>query len=210
MPAKEINFSSLRFDLRSISESRILSQYVQSDLYKKLLGAITDEVQELLNAIVDLMEYRTVSKAQGTNLDALGRIVGQGRTSYNYDLSYWFAPDEEGVGPDNGHWWLKGTQQAIQEQMDDITYRKWIWMTILQNHNLFSSTPELENAIYDGIGEKVGIEKDGMMIGKIFTEQTISLTNYGLLDYYRNTYLTDNDYMFAYPATTSISEKVKV
>lgn len=210
MPAKDIDFSSLRFDLTKISESRILSQYITSPLFKKLLGAFTSEIQELMDAIVDLMEYRTLTKAEGKNLDAIGRIVGRERTAYNYSAAYWFTPDEEGLGPDNAHWWLKGTQAAISEQMDDITYRKWIWMTILQNHNLFSSTPELENAIYDGIGEQVGIERDGMMIGKIYASETISLTNYGLLDYYIDTNLTDNDYLFAYPATTSISEKVKV
>ena len=210
MPAKTVDFSSLRFDLKKISESRILSQYVNSPLYKKLLGAFTSEVQELMDAIVDLMEYRTITKAEGKNLDAIGRIVGQDRNSYNYDTAYWFTTDEEGLGQDNGHWWLKGTPQAVSERMDDITYRKWIWMRILQNHNLFSSKPELEGAILDGIGERIGIETDGMMTGKIYAEKTISLTNYALLDYYVNTNLTDNDYVFAYPATTSISEKEKV
>lgn len=210
MPVKNIDFSSLRFNLKEISEGRILSQYVESDLYKKLLGVFTDEIQELLNAIVDLMEYRTISKAEGKQLDAIGRIVGQGRTAYNYDEDYWFTPDTEGLGPDSGHWWVKGSEKAVIVEMDDITYRKWIWMMVLENHNRFSSKPEIEAAVLDGIGEKIGIELDGMMTGKIYTEQTISLTNYALLDYHRNTSLTDNDYLFAYPAATSISEKEKV
>lgn len=210
MPATNIDFSSLRVNLREISEGRILSQYSQSDLFKKLLGAITEEVQELLNAIVDLMEYRTISMAEGKQLDAIGRIVGRQRTTYNYDEDYWFTTDTEGLGPENGHWWVSGSQQAVLTEMDDITYRKWIWMTIQQNHNLFSSKPEIVNAIFEGLGEKIGIQLDGMTVGKILAQKTISLTNYSILDYHRNTSLTDNDYPFAYPAATSISEKVKV
>ena len=210
MPATNIDFSSLRFNLREISEGRILSQYREEDLFKKLLGAITDEIQELLDAIVDLMEYRTINKAVAGQLDAIGRIVGRPRTTYNYDEDYWFTTDKEGLGTENGHWWVTGAQQAVSTEMDDITYRKFIWMTVQQNHNLFSSKPEIVNAIYEGLGEKVGIQIDGMTIGKIFAQQTISLTNYSLLDYHSNTSLTDNDYMFAYPAATSISKKVKV
>lgn len=210
MPATNIDFSSLRFNLREISEGRILSQYREEYLFKKLLGAITDEIQELMDAIVDLMEYRTICKAEGEQLDAIGRIVGSPRTTYNYDEEYWFTPDTEGLGPENGYWWVTGAQQAVSSEMDDITYRKWIWMTIQQNHNLFSSKPEIIKAIYEGLEEKVGIQLDGMTIGKIFAQQTISLTNYSLLDYHRNTSLSDNNFLFAYPAATSISEKVKV
>ena len=64
MPAKDIDFSSLRFNLTKISESRILSQYITSPLFKKLLGAFTSEIQELMDAIVDLMEYRTLTKPE--------------------------------------------------------------------------------------------------------------------------------------------------
>lgn len=210
MAAIEIDFSELRFDLQKIAESRILSQYTTSPLYKKLLEAITSEVQELLDAIVDLMEYRTVAKAKGKQLDILGKIVGQPRSSYNYGSSFWFMPDEDGVGADNGRWWISAVPQAVEEEMDDETYRNWIWLRILSNHNLFSSTPELENAILEGLDESVGIERVGMMEGKIYAESTISLTNYNLLDYNKDTPVVDNEYLFAYPATTVISSKVKV
>ena len=210
MVAQNIDFTPLRFDLKKISESRILSQYIDSPLYKELLGVFTSECQELLDAIVDLMEYRTVSKAYGNQLDVIGRIIGQPRLAYNYDSAYWFTPNVDGLGGDNGHWWIGGYPQATEEDMDDVTYEKWIWLRILENHNLFSSKPELENAIYDGLGETVGIEQVGMMTGKIYAESTISLTNYSLLDYHRDTPIVNNEYLFAYPATTEISEKEKV
>lgn len=210
MALQEIDFSSLRFNLKEIAESRILSQYATSPLYKKLLEAITSEVQELLDAIVDLMEYRTVYAAYGVQLDIIGKIVGSPRTMYDYDEEFWFAPDKDGVGADNGHWWISVVPQAVEQEMDDDTYRKWIWLRILENHNLFSSKPEIEGAIFDGLGDKVGIERSGNVQGKIYAQSTISLTNYNLLDYHINTPVEDNKFLFAYPATTVISSKVKV
>ena len=210
MTIQAIDCSELRYNLKEISEGRILSEYATSPLYKALLGVFTSEVQELLDAIVDLIEKRTIGKAEGTALDIIGRIVGQERKSFDYDADFWFAPDEDGVGGDNGHWWIGGTPQAITTLMDDDTYRKWIWLRCLENHNLFSATPEIEDAIYDGLGEVVGIERVGMMTGKIYAETTISLTNFNLLDYNVDTPMVDNEFMFAYPATTVISSKVKV
>jgi len=207
---QEIDFSELRINLKALGESRVLSQYSTSPLLKELLGVFTSEVQELLDAIIDLMEYRTLAKAVGQNLDTIGDIVGQQRKGFDYDADYWFSPDKEGVGADQGYWWVGGVPQAVVVLQDDETYRKWIWLRCLENHNLFSATPELENAIYDGLGEQVGIERVGMMEGKIYASTTISLTNFNLLDYNIDTPMVENEFMFAYPATTVISSKVKV
>lgn len=200
-----IDFSSLRFNLKEISETRLLSQNINGRLLKLFMGIITSEIQELLDAIVDLMEYRTIQEAQGPQLDALGRIVGQKRLSYNYDENYWFSPDKTDVQPDIGHWWSYPAEQAIIESMDDDTYRQWIWLKVLENHNKFSAKEEVENIIAEGINEEVGIVRTGSMVGKIYCKDGISLTNYNLLDYHKNNLQVDNQFVFPYSATTSIS-----
>lgn len=207
MAAIDINFNSMKFNLKERAESRMLSQFYNSTVLKLLLDVYTSEVQELSDALFGLCRQRTVNFAGGKNLDTIGRIVGRDRTTYNYGAPYWFAPDESDVQPDNGHWWAKNAQQAVTEDMDDTTYRQWIWLKILENHNKFSSVPELENAVFDGIGEKIGIERTGMMEADILTDSTISLTNKNLLEYNKDTELTENEYLFAYPATTSIAEE---
>lgn len=205
MAATKIDFSTLKFDLKELAESRLLSQFYNSTVLKLLLDAFTSEVQELSDAIYELLKGRSIYNGQGEQLNAIGRIVGQGRTYYDYDTAFWFATDEMEIQPDNGSWWCQNAVQASNEEMDDETYRKWLWMKILENHNKFSSVPELEDAILDGIGETIGIERNGMMTAKIYVSSNISLTNKNLLSYNKDTDLTDNDYMFAYPATTSIS-----
>ena len=207
MAATELKFDDITFDLKKISESRILSQYSTSPLYKLLLGVYTSEIQELSKALTDLVKYRTIANAEGKNLDVLGRIVGFGRKGFNYDASYWFAPEIEGVAPDNGHWWVMNSPQAITEPMDDETYRKWIWMKVLKNHNMFSSKAEIENQIKEGINEVIGIQRTGMVEQEIYTTTSISTTNKNLLTYVVDTTLTDNQYMFAYQAATNIVEE---
>lgn len=204
-----LKFDDITFDLKKISESRILSQYSQSPLLKLLLGALTSEVQELSDALTDLVKYRTIAYGKGKVLDVIGRIVGCDRTTLNYGSSYWFAPDEDGVQPDNGHWWVKNSPQATIEEMDDDTYRKWIWMKILKNHNKFSSKPEIENQILEGLGETVGIQRTGMITQDLYVTTAISTSNKALLSYFVNTTLTDNQYKFAYPATTSIGSVIE-
>lgn len=204
MTATELKFDDITFDLKKISESRILSQYSTSPLYKLLLGVYTSEIQELSDAIVDMIKYRTIAYAEGNQLDIIGKIVGIDRKNYNYDSNYWFAPEIEGVSPDNGHWWVMNYPQAVFEPMDDITYRKWIWMKILKNHNKFSSKPEIESEILEGIEEVVGIQRTGMIDQDLYTTTSISTTNKNMLSYVMNTQLTDNQYMFSYPASTKI------
>lgn len=207
MAIEAITYDELKFDLKARALSRMLSQFHNSTVLKLLLEAFTSEVQELSDAIYELIRQRSVGYAKGYNLDAIGRIVGRDRTQYNYTAAFWFAPDETDVQPDNGHWWTQNAQQAVSEDMDDNTFRQWIWLKILENHNKFSSVPELEFAIQDGIGEMVGIQRTDIMEANILTEPTISLTNKALLTYNRDTELTDNEYLFAYPATTSIYEE---
>lgn len=210
MAATQIDFSTLKFDLKELAESRLLSQFYNSTVLKLLLDAFTSEVQELSDAIYELLKGRSIYNGQGEQLNAIGRIVGQGRKYYDYDTDFWFATDEMEIQPDNGSWWCQNAVQASNEEMDDETYRKWLWMKILENHNKFSSVPELEDAILDGIGETIGIERNGIMTAKIYVSSNISLTNKNLLSYNKDTDLTDNDYMFAYPATTSISTITEV
>lgn len=206
MAVASIKYDEYKFDLHERAELRMLSQFYNSKVLKLLLQAFTSEVQELSDAIYDLIRLRSVKEAKGKNLDTIGRIVGRDRQGYNYDTSFWFSPDDQESSADNGNWWCRNAEQAEALEIDDETYRKWLWLKILENHNKFSSIPELEEAIQDGIGETVGIQRTGMMEAEILTEDTISLTNKRLLSYNKDTELTDNEYLFAYPATINIRE----
>ena len=207
MALANIDFESVKLNLVEKAASLMLSQYAEkeSKVLNLLLQVYISEIQELSSAVADLLEKRSIGKAEGQTLDIIGKIVGRPRRIYNYDTAFWFAGDKAEVQPDNGSWWCQKAQQAVAEDADDITYRKWIWMQILENHNLYSSVPEMEGAIQNGIGEKIGIERSGPMDAKLFVQSQISLTNKNLLQYNIDTEQTENDYLFAYPATTKIT-----
>ena len=203
-----LNFDDIRFNLKEISESRMLSQYSNSHLYKLLLGAITAEVQELADAIVDMVIYRTIANAKSDALDAIGNIVGCKRTFQNIDDSFWFTPDKKDTSPDVSNWWVVNGQQGSSEPMEDETYRKWIVMKIMKNHNKFSAKPEIENQIYEGLGEKVAIERVGMIEQDVIVEPSIQDKDKNLLSYSVNTVLADNQFLFSYQAATDVRDVV--
>lgn len=206
MSSVDIKTESIKFDMQAIAAARMLSQFYDSKILHLLLQAFIAEVQELSTALSDLIEKRTLNKAEGDILDTIGKIIGRNRIMFDYDSQYWFATDTAGVSPDSGHWWCYPAAQATSQSMDDDSYRKWLWMQILENHNLFSSTPEIKNNIMDGIGEVVGIQRTGAMEADIYVPQNISLTNKNLLTYNMNSQLTENDFLFPYPATTNINQ----
>lgn len=206
MSSVDIKTESIKFEMQKTAGSRMLSQYCGSKIFHLLLQAYIAEIQELSTAISELIEKRTLNKAEGTTLDIIGRIVGKDRIIYDYDAKYWFTTDTAGVSPDSGRWWCYPATQAIGQTMDDDTYRLWLWMQILENHNLYSSTPEIEKNIIDGIGETVGIQRTGAMEMDLYVNQNISLTNKNLLSYNTDNQLTENDYLFPYPATTNINQ----
>lgn len=206
MSAINIKFEAIKFDMKAIAMSRVLSQYYDSKILKLLIQAYIEEIQELSTAIYDLISKRTLNLAEGTTLDIIGKIVGRPREYYEYETDFWFTPDTETSQPDNSHWWTYPAEQAISQPMDDNTYRKWLWLQILENHNLYSSVPELKNNVLEGIEEKIGIQRVGMVEADIYVNPNISLTNKKLLIYNKDTQLTDNDYLFPYPAAMSINQ----
>lgn len=206
MSVTNIKFEAIKFDMKAIAMSRVLSQYYDSKILKLLIQAYIEEIQELSTAIYDLISKRTLNLAEGTTLDIIGKIVGRPREYYEYETDFWFTPDTDTSQPDNGHWWTYPAEQAIGQLMDDETYRQWLWLQILENHNLYSSVPELKNNVLEGIGEGIGIQRVGMVEADIYVNPNISLTNKKLLIYNKDTQLTDNDYLFPYPAAMSINQ----
>ena len=65
MAATKIDFSTLKFDLKELAESRLLSQFYNSTVLKLLPDAFKSEVQELSDAIYELLKGRSIYNGQG-------------------------------------------------------------------------------------------------------------------------------------------------
>lgn len=206
MSIQTVDISPMLRDCVKEGLARIPSQYFDSWLYGEVLKCYLEEIQELQDAIVGLVEGMTLAKADTWALNVIGKIVGQEREYFDYTQLYYFAPDTDGVQPDNGRWWVYDAPQAPVALMDNPTYRQFIHYKILKNHNKFSSLEEIRRQIYDATGDWVGIETKPLFSGAITVHPTTSLTNKNFLDYNRNTEIGDYVYNVAYPTTASFDE----
>lgn len=71
--------------LRAVSR---LAQQYQKVSIPALVTALAGSVQDLENALYDLLLLRWVTTATGTQLDQLGRVLGQSRDAFPDDASY--------------------------------------------------------------------------------------------------------------------------
>ena len=141
----ELDFS--QYEDKSLYEQakkRVLYQYSQKPIFLKIIKAYMEEIQELYDAIIDLQKRSFIFYGEGQDLDLIGEILGQKRAYFNYDTSFWFAPDIDGSAPDKGSAWVKNAEQAIIENMSDDMYRKYLWGKALENHTKFASREELQ------------------------------------------------------------------
>lgn len=198
----KLDFSSVRKDLVAAGLDRMLAQYKNSPLFNKLVAVWLKQCQQLYDAIVDLQEYRTIYRAQGSNLEALGRIVGAKRVDFNYNDDYYFTPDKAGVTPDNGYSWCVNAPMAGWSTQNDDLFRNSIWRKALSNFVKFGSVPEIQEIVSAYMNEPVGFETSNPFTGTLVVSADIGLTNLEILTYTQNTEQVEHQFRIPYPTTT--------
>lgn len=198
----KLDFSSVRKDLVTAGLDRMLAQYKNSPLFNKLVAVWLKQCQQLYDAIVDLQEYRTIYMAQGSNLEALGRIVGAKRVDFNYNDDYYFTPDKAGVTPDNSYAWCINAPMAGWATQNDDLFRNSIWRKALSNFVKFGSVPEIQEIVSAYMDEPVGFEISNPFTGTLVVSADIGLTNLEILTYTQNTEQVEHQFRIPYPTTT--------
>ena len=198
----KLDFSSVRKDLVAAGLDRMLAQYKSPPLVNKLVAVWLKQCQQLYDAIVDLQEYRTIYRAQGSNLEALGRIVGAKRVDFNYNDDYYFTPDKAGVTPDNGYAWCINAPMAGWATQNDDLFRNSIWRKALSNFVKFGSVPEVQDIVSAYMDEPVGFETSNPFTGTLVVSADIGLTNLEILTYTQNTEQVEHQFRIPYPTTT--------
>lgn len=201
----ELDFS--QYENKSLydqARKRVLYQYANSPIFMKTIRAYMDEIQELYDAIIDLEKRSFIFAGQGQDLDLIGLILGQKRTYFDYDASYWFAPDDVGAGPDNGHAWVKNAEQAIIENMTDDTYRRYLWGKALKNHVKFASREELRQIIFEILEFYVSFSDADKCDVDLIIPTSISKTDRNYLTYFADNDQVDQTANIPYPATMKI------
>lgn len=188
--------------------SRLLDQFYSSCVLRQLVAVFLSECRELQDAILGIMEQRTLYNAEGEILNGIGRIVGEPRTPYSYDDSKWMFSDRAGQGVDQSAVWCIGAPfEAFIPVLDD-EYRRNILAQIRKNHTLCASVPELTSMAPDLTGYDVSFEKTGPMQVRIFVSSSASNTALALLTRKTTDATADDKYAMPYPATLDILETV--
>lgn len=151
-------------DVVSRIQSRPMSQFNEAANFQAVLKAFSDEVQELLNAIIGVIVGRSPAEAVGAQLDALGRIVGQDRMLWDFGTLPWFAPDNADARPDSsGVAWVSGVPSTSTYPAPDNIFRQLIEAKVFRNFCRYGSVPEIQQAVLWAFGINVGFVRTGAM-----------------------------------------------
>lgn len=203
-----VDFSKERIDLVTQGTGLALSQFSNSCMLGQFFAAFLEESQELFDSILAMEEGRTLYAAKGSNLDALGRIVGEPRTAFQYsDLSYMWA-DRSAQGVDKIEVWVTNATLSSKVIPNDAMYRLRILGKILKNFTLAASVPELLNLISNLYGYDVSFIKKGPFTIDLMVPGTIITTVYSALTRFFDDLMVERNCYVSYPATLSIEDVI--
>lgn len=204
----QIDFSREHLDLTEQGLSLLLSQFENSCRLRQFLAAFTDETQDLFDSILAMQQGRTLYDAVGSNLDALGAIVGEPRDAYQYsELDYMFA-DRSAQGTDTVAVWVTNADMTAKTEPDDSIYRERIMFRIMKNRVLCASVPEITTLIKSFYGFDVSFVRSNAYTCSLAVPSHISAPALVSLTRFFDTLKVDHDTWAPYPATLSISDGV--
>jgi hypothetical protein len=157
IPAKyKVDFGGYANDFRALARARLLDQFKNAPVLTQVLDAFVDEVQEVYDAVCAAIEHRSLYRAGGEQLAALGRIVGQNPDIIQAGAAIpYLIFDAAGNGWDQTDWWVPGAATTGTRPPNDDEYAVQVLGRIHNNCNRFSSIPELQAAILDIFGINV-------------------------------------------------------
>ena len=197
----EIDFSPYRKDLIARALSRMLGQHYDKCALKQFVLAIMGEVQVLYDALLDLQEQRTLYKAEGYNLEAIGRIVGEPRLPHHYDERHWMHADRPWQCPDTCRTWTRYAPVGVIIPARDPEYKWHILPRIVKNHTLAASVPELHHLTHMIMDQHVSWDKTGPMQVSVLVPASITPTFWNMLTYAGSDRRVDDMFLLPYPAT---------
>ena len=168
-----------------------------------------EEIQELYDAIIQLQKRSFIFYGEGQDLDLIGENLWKKWTFFNFDTSFWFAPDDEEITVDKGSAWVKNAKQAVIENMSDDMYRKYLWGKALKNHIKFASREELQKIIFEIMESFVSFSVADIWDVDLIVPAFISKTNKNYLKYFADNDQVDQTANIPYPATMNIRNVIE-
>ncbi len=202
----KVDFTEYSKDMTAKAMSRMLAQFNGSYVLQQFIAAfIENGPQYVYDEIIKFQESNSLYMAEGENLDAIGRIVGQPRVPYAFDDGKWFFTDRAGQGIDQAPIWVMNAPLTSTDQATDDEYRMMILARIACNFCRFSSYPEMQYLAKFVTGETVSWRRVGPMEVELIVRYGISRSKLGVLTKFATTTFVDDSPMIPYPATLRLT-----
>jgi hypothetical protein len=211
MPIPEtyrLDASQYAKDFRAIAQARLLDQFKGKPNLTAVLNAFADEAQEAFDVFLACLPGRSLFEATGTNLDAIGRIVGQRRELISNDAPVpWWYGDSTDHPPDVSENWVPGAVDTGVRAPNDDEYRMQILGRIFSNMARFASVPELQAMIEASLGCQASFVPTAgspMTVDIVIHGLSTNTARY-LLNLKKDTERTQDKFFVPYPATLTIN-----
>lgn len=208
----KVDFSRYVQDFETLAYSRLLYQFKNSELLKRLVYAFIREVQVLYDTIIELMQKRTIYDAYNYNLDAIGRIVGQFREPLDILTDVWFTPDTDDLCADIGLAYVTGGVYYAGSSIPDDFYKLEVLARVFSDMNQYSSVPELQNAIKEVFGINasfVNLSNEPMAVD-IYVDRKLTPFERGFFTAAHRNLSVEHAYFLAWPAGLRINSVIEV
>lgn len=207
----EIDFSRYAKDMSAKAWTRMLAQHWASPVLRQFIAAFIESGPLwAYDEIVKQQEANSLYRAEGFNLEAIGRIVGQPRIASRYDESRWFSADRPGQGADQAFVWVRNAPLVSNTPAGDAEYRQMILARIVCNFNRFSSLPEMAYAVRFTTGETVSYRRIGPMEVELLVRAGISRVRLETIIRRSGTVQCDDVFVLPYPATINLKRVLYV
>lgn len=170
---------------------RVTEQFKEADIFQRYLFTLIDGYDDIAQCFQDLMQMRSISTAEGAQLDIIGEIVGQPRELVEADLFSYFgfqgalnAASFGEIGRTvGGMFYNLGDNLGGNIALNDEQYRMFIRAKIFKNS--FTSTPEefitAVNQIFQTNSTFISVDEKGYAVvffGRELTAFERVLINY--------------------------------
>lgn len=162
-----MNNAFVEVDYLAEGRGRYTEQFKDKAVYDAYLKIVLDQLNVLQTSFKELMQLRSLETATGSQLDLIGKLVGQDRTLVNYNAFPYFGFDGAASAETFGTVsdpTIGGVFRSVQQQegsaatVDDETYRFIIKARIIANTT--RATPQ---AVIDGLNFITGNTTSGVV-----------------------------------------------
>lgn len=178
-------------EYRQEAIERVTEQFKEADIFQRYMLTLIDGYDDIQRCLQDLMQLRSLSTAEGAQLDVIGEIVGQPRQLIEADLFSYFgfqgalnAASFGSIGSNIGGMFFNlGDNLGGNINLNDTQYRMFIRAKIFKNS--FTSTPEefitAINQIFETTSTYISVDEGGYAV--VFFGRELSSFERVLINY---------------------------